>query len=85
MTKQADPAKIRKHLTVRRVDDRVLYDGEPTEYTAGRNGNEPASSPLAWNLKRDDEIQSIEEANTRGQLLDHLAKIFAGKCDPTPR
>lgn len=82
-TRRAEPAKIRRHLSRRRIGSgsyRVTYGGGDTDFIVERNGNEPDHSPLAWCLARTGGgHQSMDlESGTISSILDDLAKHFAG-------
>lgn len=77
---------IRKKLSVSRgASGRVSHKGEPTKFIVTRNYNESARSGLAWVLDTDDRTDEfgkpynhfLDEANTRGKLLDDVAKRIA--------
>lgn len=55
----------------------VLRDGKRTKWRIARNGNEPASSPLAWSLHHDEHGLMAEEGR-RKDLVRGLAERLSG-------
>ena len=56
---------------------RAFVNGSPTEYTAERNDNEPAASPIRWQLLYKTEWPPRHEAWSRAELSKKLALILS--------
>jgi hypothetical protein len=92
MSRKADPAKVRRHLSRRAIgtsgaEYRVTYGGNETDFVVVHNGNESSHSPLQWclvwsppeiPLRDHRQPRPMDyEAGTIRAILDRLALHFA--------
>lgn len=77
--RRGNPERIARAITLRNEPScyRVIYAGEPTKFTVGRNENEPAHSAIAWVVDHDDAGQMLSEHASRKQAVADVVNRIA--------